>query len=49
MSLLAYHKSESGAILNTNEQAIHRLCWWIRAVQRNFLTDIFDLVYMRVA
>ena len=40
---------ESGAISNIFEQAIHRLSYWIGAVQSNFLTDIFDLVYLRFA
>ena len=29
------------------EQAIHRFSYRIGAVQCNFLTDIFDLVYLR--
>ena len=31
------------------EQAIHRLSYYIGAVQCNFLTDIFDLVYLSFA
>ena len=37
--------SESGAISIVFEQAIYLFNKWIGAVQRNFLTDIFDLVY----
>ena len=39
----------SGAISYLFEQAIHRLAYYIGAVQCNFLTDIFDLVYLRFA
>ena len=40
---------QSGAISNIIEQAIRRLSYWIGAVQCNFLTDTFDLVYLRFA
>ena len=41
--------SESGAISYIFEQAIHRLPYYIGAEQCNFLTDIFDSVYLRFA
>ena len=49
MTPIAKRTSESGAITNIFEQAIHRLSKWIGAVQCNFLTDMFDLVYLRFA
>ena len=49
MTPLAERTSEPIAISNIFEQAIHRFSNWIRAVQCNFLTDIFDLVYFRFA
>ena len=41
--------SESDPISIIFEQAIHRFYNWIGAVQCNFLTDIFDLVYSHFA
>ena len=49
MTLLAWRRSESGAISIIFEQAIHPFSNWIRAVKCNFLTDILDLVYLRFA
>ena len=49
MTPIVYRMSEPGAITNIFEQAIHRLSKLIGVVQCNFLTDMFDLVYLRFA